>query len=106
MKNNVLRKSTVYDLSDVYDSRGRRLLYINQLIEYLPVHFQEMFYGGSLRPEHMLDNVNQFVQGGMAYEATKQDVKVLGDVVDSVRKNVVVLAKELSYGDVRVANGM
>ncbi len=105
MKNNILKKSTVYDLSHVYEARGRRLLYINQLIEYLPIHTEETFFGGSLRPEHMLDNVNQFVQGGMAYEATRQDMKVLGDVIDNVKKNVVELAKEMSCGDVRVASG-
>lgn len=32
VKNNILRKSTLYDLSEIYESKGRSVVYINQLI--------------------------------------------------------------------------
>lgn len=32
VKNSVLKKATLYDLSEIYGSTGKRLIYINQLI--------------------------------------------------------------------------
>jgi hypothetical protein len=88
-----LKKAALYDLTDLYQFKEGRLIYINQLIEYLPMHIDESFYGGSLRPEHVLDNVNQLMQGGMAVEANRQDMKVLHETLDLIQKNVAILAK-------------
>lgn len=41
----------------------------------------ELFYGSLLRPEHMLDNVDQFMHGGLGYEAMRQDVKMFEQTV-------------------------
>ena len=61
----------------MYDSKGKRLIYIDNLFEYLPVHIEENYRGGTIRPEHILDNVNTFMQGGLAQEANRQDMKIL-----------------------------
>ena len=37
IKNNILKKAALYDLTELYQSKDRKLIYINQLIEYLPV---------------------------------------------------------------------
>lgn len=70
----------------------RRLVYVDQLVEYLPVHIEEAFAGGSLRPEHILDNVNHFMQGGMAHEANRQDMKILTETLELIKTNVKQLA--------------
>lgn len=54
----------------------------------------------------MLDNVDQFMAGGMAHDANRQDMKALNDTLDVVRKNVSKLAAELSTQDVTFANGL
>lgn len=58
-----------------------------------------------MRPEHILDNVNQFIQGGTAHEANRPDMKSLNDALNSIEQNVKLLAKELSNQDVVFANG-
>lgn len=93
IKNNVLKKAALYDLTEIYDSKQKRLIYINQLIEYLPVHLEETYRGGLMRPEHILDNVNQFMQGGTPFEPNRQDMKTFQDALILVDQNVKILAK-------------
>jgi hypothetical protein len=106
VKNHVLKKATLYDLSQIYSSTGKRLIYINQLIEYLPLHIEENFIGGSLRPEHMLDNVDQFMAGGIAVDGNRHDMRILNDTLDLIKRNVSQLAKDLSCNDATFATGL
>lgn len=53
----------------------------------------------------MLDNVEQFMHGGQGYESMRQDVKMFEQTIDVIKRNVRQLAREMSCGDVRVANG-
>lgn len=52
----------------------------------------------------MLDYVNNFMQGGVAHEANRQDMKVLNETIDRVKIHVKELAKELSNQDLLFAN--
>lgn len=45
------------------------------------------------------------MQGGTANQATKVDVKVMTEVTNEIKKNVLDLAKELSCQDIYFANG-
>lgn len=89
----MLKRAALYDLTDLYESKDRTLIYINQLLEYLPVHPDENYRGGLLRPEHILDNVNQFMHGGMSQEANRKDLKALHDTLTLLEENVKALAK-------------
>ncbi len=76
-------------MSEIYDSKGKKLIYIDNLIEYLPVHLDENFRGSTLRPEHILDNVNNFMQGGIAHEANRNDMKILNESLDMIKNHVL-----------------
>lgn len=69
------------------------------------MHLEESFKGGLLRPEHILDNVNQFMHGGLPQEGSRQDIKTLHDALTLLEQNVKQLAKHLSSQDIVFANG-
>jgi hypothetical protein len=41
----------------------------------------------------MLDNVDQFMCGGMAIDRNRHDLKILNDMLDHIKRNVTQLAK-------------
>lgn len=41
----------------------------------------------------MLDNVDQFMCGGMAVDGNRHDLKILNDTLEYVKRNVSQLAK-------------
>ncbi len=41
----------------------------------------------------MLDNVEQFMAGGMAINSNRQDMKVMSDTLELIKRNVTQLAK-------------
>lgn len=46
------------------------------------------------------------MQGGLASEANRNDIKTLHDALKSIDQNVKILAKELSTHDIIFANGI
>ena len=46
------------------------------------------------------------MQGGMASEANRNDIKTLHDALKSIDQNVKILSKELSTHDILFANGI
>lgn len=51
VSNATLDKSTIYDATEVYGANGdKRLLYVDNLIEYLPINVNEDVQKSTLRP--------------------------------------------------------
>ena len=65
MGNAVLDLATLVDATEVYGVNGdQKLIYLDDLVEYLPQHADQDLVTTSLRPEFMLDAVTQVVPGG------------------------------------------
>ena len=51
MSNSTLERSRFYDLTDVYGPNGdHRMIFVDNLVDYLPIHLDEEMIGASLRP--------------------------------------------------------
>lgn len=53
------------------------MIYVDGLFQYLPIHLEEEMLGSSLRPEFLLDTVNQIIPGGDTKTASRQEQKQL-----------------------------
>jgi hypothetical protein len=85
----VLDKAVLYDTTDVYGMNSERIMiFVDSLIEYLPIHIDEQFLKASLRPEYILENVNQVVPGGEIKSSNRNEYKVMTNVCDGVDKCV------------------
>ena len=55
----------MWDSTEVYGFiNDKRLIYVDNLIDYLPYHMDESLIGSSLRPEYLLDTVDRVILGG------------------------------------------
>lgn len=65
IRNKILEKCTIIDMGEEYLGRSnRRLIYLDNLKHYLPNNISENHSGGLLRPEFILDNIQNFIPGG------------------------------------------
>ncbi len=65
MGNGILELASLYDVTEAYGINGdKRLIYIDDLVEYLPMHADQDLSKTTLRPEFLLDSVTQVVPGG------------------------------------------
>jgi hypothetical protein len=85
VSNSVLERCTFWDATEVYEvDQERRLIFVDNLFEYLPQNVSEAFPKSTLRPEYMLDSVSQITPGGEVNPASRQEFKTLSLVCEGV----------------------
>jgi hypothetical protein len=63
----------LYDVTEAYGMDGdKRLVYIDDLVEYLPSHADQDLQKTALRPEFLLDSVTQVVPGGDVKQSSRE----------------------------------
>jgi hypothetical protein len=76
------------------------LIYVDGLLNYLPIHQDEELLGSSLRPEYMLDSVSQVIPGGEPKAVNRQDQKQLAAAVSALPGCLKELADFLNLQEV------
>lgn len=65
-------------MTNAYGPNGEhRLIYVDSLTDYLPIHLVEGMNGTSLRPEYLLDSVSYVLPGGDGRGGSRQEQKQL-----------------------------
>lgn len=65
--------ATLVDVTEIYGANGdQRLIYLDDLVEYLPLHADQDLATTSLRPEFLLDAVTQVVPGGEVKPSSRE----------------------------------
>lgn len=77
-------------------NNNKKMIYIDNLEEYLPLNLDLEYSNTSLRPEFLLDSVNQIIPGGEVKSINKQEWKLLTSICDGMPKNIKELATHLS----------
>ena len=97
VSNAILERATLLDVTESYGlNDNKRLVYVDNLVEYLPVPVEEELQGASLRPEYLLESVGQVVAGGEARGQTRQEQKALTTVCGGLASSVKELAAYLN----------
>lgn len=69
-------------------NNNKKMIYIDNLEEYLPLNLDLEYSNTSLRPEFLLDSVNQIIPGGEVKSINKQEWKLLTSICDGMPKNI------------------
>jgi hypothetical protein len=85
VNNTILEKGVIYDATEVYGMNGeKRLIYLDNIVEYLPLHVDEQYSKTSLRPEYLLDTVSQIIPGGEVKPVNRQEWKLLSGACEGL----------------------
>lgn len=92
----MLDRAVLLDLSDVYGRNGdKRLIYVDDLTDYLPLHTEDDMNKCSLRPEYLLDHVGQVLPGGEVRQAQRAEWKTLATACEALTPCITSLVTVL-----------
>lgn len=97
VSNNAIEKGSLWDLTNLYGPNAdKKLIYVDRLTDYLPIHLDEEMNGSSLRPEYLLDSVNQVIPGGDTRGGSRQEQKQIATACEGLNACIKELADYLN----------